>query len=144
MLKKILALAIAVFLVSCSKTGENSKAKMESSAVAPKVEFKKEAYANIADVMPQLIGGLESLRGKIKYPEEALKNKVEGTVYVMAYINENGGVDFVEVVKGVGYGCDEEAIRAVSQCQFTPAYSQGKPVKVRIVIPIKFQLKGKT
>ncbi len=143
MLRKIFVFVIAISLVSCSKTGENNSAKMGSATVAPKVEFKKESYGNVAEVMPQLIGGLESLKEKIKYPEEALKNKVEGTVYVMVYINENGGIDFVEVVKGIGYGCDEEALRAVSQCQFTPAYNQGKPVKVRIVIPIKFKLKDK-
>jgi len=141
MFRRILIFALAVLFVSCAKTGENNKAKIENTAVAPKFDFKKESYANFADVMPELIGGLESIQKRIKYPEEAIKNKIEGTVYVMAYINENGGIDFVEVVKGIGYGCDEEAMKAVAQAKFTPAYSQGKPVKTRVVIPIRFKLR---
>ncbi len=142
MLKKFFIFAFAMLFISCAKTGENNKSKIENNVIAPKFDFKKESYSNVADVMPQLIGGLESIKKNVRYPEEALKNKIEGTVYVMAYVNENGVIDFVEVVKGIGYGCDEEAMKAVAQAKFTPAYSQGKPVKVRVVIPINFKLRS--
>ncbi|CUT01688.1 energy transducer TonB [Candidatus Chrysopegis kryptomonas] len=133
--------ASVIFLFfACSKTNEKNSIKLGESPTAPSTEFKKENYATLAETMPQLIGGLQSIQSKVKYPEEALKKGIEGTVYAVVYVNENGGVDHAEIVKGIGYGCDEEVLKAVSQAKFTPAYSQGKPVKVKVIIPVRFKL----
>jgi protein TonB len=139
MLRKIFYLGIALIIASCTKMNDD-KAKSINTPVTPKFELKKESYSMMAEKMPEIIGGLESIQKKVTYPEEAIKNKIEGTVYVLAYVNENGDVYFVEVLKGIGYGCDESAKKAVLETKFKPAYNQGKPVKVRIVIPIRFKL----
>ncbi len=100
-----------------------------------------EKYLAFAEKMPEPVGGLEAIYKKIKYPEIAKKAGVEGKVYALAYINENGTVDKVQIIKGIGAGCDEEVIRAVSAAKFTPGMKEGKPVKVKLSIQIKFKLR---
>jgi len=100
-----------------------------------------EKYLAFAEKMPAPIGGLEAIYKTIKYPEIAKKAGVEGKVYALAFINENGTVDQVQIIKGIGAGCDEEVIRAVSAAKFTPGMKDGKPVKVKLSIQIKFKLR---
>ncbi|WP_457652900.1 energy transducer TonB [Rhodocaloribacter sp.] len=95
----------------------------------------------IVEDMPQLIGGLGSLQKKIRYPEIAKKAGVEGRVIVQFVVDEQGRVVDPVVVRGIGAGCDEEAIRAVSQARFKPGKQRGKPVKVKMSLPITFKLK---
>ena len=95
----------------------------------------------IVEDMPQLIGGLGSLQKKIRYPEIAKKAGVEGRVIVQFVVDEQGRVVDPVVVRGIGAGCDEEAVRAVSQARFKPGRQRGKPVKVKMSLPITFKLK---
>ena len=89
-------------------------------------------------IEPELIGGLDSI--EINYPDEAKKEKVEGTVIVQLIVGKDGSVNDPKVIEGVGYGCDEEAIRAVQRLRFKPGYNNGKPVNVNYTIPIYFIL----
>jgi len=95
----------------------------------------------IVEQMPELIGGLGDLQKKINYPEIAKKAGVEGRVIVQFVVNEQGAVTDPIVVRGIGAGCDEEAIRAVQQARFTPGMQRGKPVRVKMSLPITFKLK---
>lgn len=90
--------------------------------------------------MPSPIGGIAAIQSKIKYPEIARRAGLEGTVYILAYLNEEGIVVKTEIAKGLGGGCDEEAEKAVKLTKFTPGKQRGKPVKVKVMIPIKFRL----
>ncbi len=81
---------------------------------------KDELYKPFAQVMPEPTDGIQGIYGKIKYPEEAQKAGVQGKVYLLIYINENGDVDDVKILKGIGAGCDEAAVAAVKQSKFTP------------------------
>ena len=94
----------------------------------------------VVDKMPEVIGGLGSLQIRLKYPPEALINKVEGKVYVLASVDTTGDVSDVKIIKGIGYGCDEEALRVTSNAKFNPALTRGRKIKCQIVIPIKFEL----
>ena len=94
----------------------------------------------IVEEMPQLIGGLASLQKSITYPEIAKKAGVEGRVIVQFVVDEAGRVIEPIVVRGVGAGCDEEAVRAVTQAHFTPGKQRGKPVRVKMSLPITFKL----
>lgn len=102
---------------------------------------QEDPYLAVADVMPEPVGGLEALYKKISYPEIAKRTNVEGRVYLLAYINENGGVDKVDVIRGIGGGCDEAAVKAVKDQKFTPGKSNGTNVKVKLSIPVIFKLK---
>ena len=97
----------------------------------------------IVEQMPELIGGYASIVSEVKYPEIARRAGVEGRVTVDFVVNEQGNVQDV-VVKpgyGIGAGCDEEAMRVVSQAKFTPGKQRGKAVKVHMRMPIAFKLK---
>lgn len=94
----------------------------------------------VVETMPAPVGGLGGIQQKISYPEFAKRAGVQGTVFVKAYVDENGNVFKIELVKGIGAGCDEEAIKAVMDTRFSPGMQRMKPVKVMITIPIKFIL----
>jgi protein TonB len=78
--------------------------------------------------------------GKVVYPKEAMEAKIQGMVVVSGVINEKGIVTSVKVEKSLGYGCDEAAMKALKETKFTPGENKGKLVKVRVALPVKFQL----
>ena len=97
-------------------------------------------YLAFADEMPTPVGGLPAIYSLIEYPEMAKRAGVEGKVYVLAFINEDGGVDDVKIIKGIGAGCDEATIEAVKKSKFTPGKSAGKISKVKLSLQIQFKL----
>jgi protein TonB len=83
----------------------------------------------------------ELLRKNMKYPNKARQFNVEGKVFVEFIINKDGTpVDF-KTIRGLGYGCDEEAIRVISLSKWKPGQQRGNSVRVKMVLPITFQLK---
>ncbi len=94
----------------------------------------------MCEKMPELIGGMDGLQKKIRYPLQAKTLGVQGVVYVQSIINEKGKVEDPKVVKKLGAGCDEEALRVLKKSKFKPGYDKGKPVKVRFTLPIFFRL----
>jgi protein TonB len=115
----------------------------EQPALPPKEETKIEeetVYFVAVEEMPEPIGGLKSIQEKIVYPEIALRARVEGKVFVKAFVDETGKVASAEIVKGIGAGCDEAAIDAVLQTKFSPGKQRGRPIKVQVTIPIVFKL----
>ncbi|MGK9367335.1 energy transducer TonB [Melioribacter sp. Ez-97] len=99
-----------------------------------------EDYLPIAEVMPEPADGLANLMKKIQYPEFAKKTGQEGRVIAMAYINENGDVDDVKIIKGVGGGCSEEVERVLKSSKFKPGMKGGQPVKVKLTMSFVFKL----
>jgi protein TonB len=99
-----------------------------------------ELYAIAVEKAPAPVGGLEAIVKKINYPDMAIKTRTEGKVYVLAFINENGDVDDVKVVKGIGAGCDEETIKAVKKTKFTPGVDKGVNVKTKLALAIQFKI----
>lgn len=94
-----------------------------------------------ADDMPELKGGLVSLQKEINYPEVAQKAGIEGKVIVQFIVNEQGQVEDPQVIRGIGGGCDEEALRVVKQAEFKPGKnSSGEPVRVQYTLPITYRL----
>ncbi|MEE9289255.1 MAG: energy transducer TonB [Bacteroidota bacterium] len=107
----------------------------------PPSDFDEETYFLAVEDMPDIIGGLESIQRNVIYPDLAIRAGVEGTVYVTAFVDEKGIVTKTEIAKGIGAGCDEAASWAVSKARFIPGKQRGKPVKVRVSIPIRFRIK---
>jgi len=99
-----------------------------------------EEFLAFAEVMPEPVGGLKAIFSKVKYPPIAKKAGLEGKVYLLAMINEDGSVQDVQVIKGVGGGCDEAAMKAVKVAKFTPGSNAGVPVKVKLSLAIDFKL----
>jgi protein TonB len=94
----------------------------------------------MCEKMPELVGGMDALQKKIRYPLQAKSLGVQGVVYVQSIINEKGKIIKPKVVKKLGAGCDEEAVRVLKKSKFKPGYDKGKPVKVRFTLPIFFRL----
>ena len=65
---------------------------------------------------------------------------IEGRVTVQFIVNESGDVENAQVVRGIGGGADEEALRVVRQAKFEPGMQRGKPVRVRYALSVNFRL----
>jgi TonB family protein len=92
------------------------------------------------DVPPEIVGGMQSLVEKIKYPKSAKADKIEGRVILKLRVNESGGVTWVKVVKGVRADLDSAAVDVLRQTKFKPAMWKGKPISMSIAVPIEFKL----
>ena len=100
----------------------------------------------IAEVMPEYEGGVEAMmkfiRKKIRYPQAPRRLGIDGTVFVRFVVNGDGRVTDVEVIRGVHPDYDAEAVRVISMLpSWTGGRHNGRPVGVRMVIPINFSLK---
>ena len=89
-------------------------------------------------------GGTEALRKfvkqELKYPEEALKEKIEGSVSLRFEIDHFGKIHHIKVVSGLGYGCDEEAIRLISMLKYEVQKSYKMKVNFKKKMNVHFKL----
>jgi len=104
-----------------------------------------EPIFSIVEEPAQFPGGDEALlkfiRKNIKYPKQAIKNKISGTVYVQFVVEKDGSISDIKVARGIGGGCDEEAVRVITKMpNWIPAKRKGMPVRFFYVIPITFAL----
>jgi len=106
-------------------------------------EEEEEDFFVFVEEMPQLKGDLAELQAEIKYPELARRAQIEGRVHIQFVVNEQGKVEDPKVIRGIGGGCDEEALRIVKLAEFSPGLQRGKPVRVQYSLPIYFKLREK-
>jgi len=96
---------------------------------------------------PEYPGGKTAFKEYIKksliYPEEALEKKIEGIVHLSAQIDDNGTVDEVVVEKGIGYGCDKEAVRLIENIRYGAVKNKGVRLKTRQQFRIEFTWRQK-
>jgi TonB family protein len=94
--------------------------------------------------LPEYPGGREQfkefIRTNLRYPQKALENKVEGFVIVSADITDRGEVENIKIEKGIGSGCDEEAMRVVGLMKFGSVKNRGLRVKSHRTFKINFKL----
>ena len=100
----------------------------------------------VVEQMPEFSGGKNALfkfiSKNIKYPEEAIKQEISGRVFVTFIVEDDGEITNIELLRGIGGGCDEEAMRVVSiMPKWKSGYQKGVSVRVRFNLPIKFVLK---
>lgn len=121
--------------------------KVEEITIAP-VEEPKEEVDEIFTVVEETAtpkGGMQAfyeyVGKKLKYPAQARRMGTEGKVFVQFVINKDGSISDVVAIKGIGAGCDEEAVRIIQGAPaWTPGKQRGKAVKQRMVLPITFKL----
>lgn len=97
------------------------------------------------EVAPKYPGGDEAmyefLRKNIHYPERAKQLGVEGIVYIQFVVDEYGNIRFAKIARGIGGGCDEEALRVVNMMpRWVPAKQAGHSVRVQFHLPISYSL----
>lgn len=77
----------------------------------------------------------------IRYPAQARRMDIQGRVFVEFVVDKDGQLNQFQIVKGIGAGCDEEAIRIMQNApRWEPGKQRGKPVRQRMVLPIYFKL----
>ncbi|MBC8321518.1 MAG: energy transducer TonB [Bacteroidetes bacterium] len=99
----------------------------------------------VVEAMPEFPGGMANLMSylsnNIKYPPLAKESGIQGRVFINFVVEPNGKISNVKVLRGIGGGCDEEAIRVVkSMPSWKPGMQRGKPVRVSYNLPVKFTL----
>ena len=95
--------------------------------------------------MPEFPGGEEELirylAQNIQYPKQALDGNTEGRVLIGFVVNKEGDIDDVKVLRSIGDGCDEEAVRVIHKMpKWKPGKNNGKLVNVFYNLPVTFQL----
>jgi len=138
MKKLLLILVLFIPFLSFSQTASIVKDdKLESSA---------DSLFNypFIEVVPEFRGGRQSwtqfIAGNMHYPLEAFRQNVSGKVILQFIIEKNGNLSNLKVLKGLGAGCDEEAIRVVRLSQpWTPGQQNGKAVRVSYIMPLIFK-----
>ncbi|TYP92528.1 outer membrane transport energization protein TonB [Fodinibius salinus] len=108
----------------------------------PPEEEEEEDFFVAVENMPELKGGLAGLQKQINYPEMARKAGIEGRVTIQFVVTEDGNVEDPKVIRGIGGGCDKEALRVVKQAEFKPGRQRGEPVRVQYSLPITFKLQN--
>ena len=108
-------------------------------------EEKTDEIFEFVETSPEPAGGMEGwmkyLSKETKYPTQARRMGIEGTVYVAFVIETDGSITDVQVIRGIEGGCNEEAIRVVENApKWTPGKQRGRPVRVRMRLPIRFKL----
>ena len=114
--------------------------------VAEEVHVEAEIFT-IVEEQPSFPGGeaalMEFLGKNISYPPMAKESGIQGTVFVTFVVEPDGSVSNVKTLRGIGGGCDEEAIRVVKNMpKWKPGKQRGKPVRVQFNLPIRFILQG--
>lgn len=133
------------FTVDIEMTAETRIQEVET-IVQPEVEEEKsDEIFTIVEVSAEPKGGhaafYKYVAESIHYPPQAKRMNVQGKVFVEFVVNKDGSITNVIAVKGIGAGCDEEAVRIVKNSPpWNPGRQRGQPVKQRMVMPITFKL----
>ena len=108
-------------------------------------EIQEEEIFKSVEEQPEFPGGtaklLEYVQKNLKYPMMARESDIQGKVYVGFVVEKDGSITKVQVLRGIGGGCDEEAVRVVQSLpKFKPGKQRGVPVRVQYTLPIVFKL----
>ncbi len=153
MKKLTLVFSIGIFALSC----ENEDLLVAPDGNEPtvvKLEVE-EAGANgiedqifmVVEETPEYPGGQKAynkfLLENLNYPKQAREEGIEGRVFISYVVNEDGSLSDYQLVRGIGGGCDEEALRVFMEMpDWTPGEQRGRKVKVRMQSAVTFKLSG--
>jgi TonB family protein len=146
-------LATVFYTAACSREAEKTeppteKTTIDQEAKRPELPVLKSGDVySIVETMPEFPGGTEALfsylGNNIKYPEQAMENEISGIVYISFVVEKDGSINEIEVQRGIGGGCDEEALRVIRNMpSWNPGMQDGTPLRVVFNLPIRFSLKS--
>lgn len=118
---------------------------VNTNAMAQNKKAANDKVLEKAEVMPEFPGGEQAMMDfvakNVQYPQEARDKEISGRVLVGFIVEKDGSIGDVKVVKGIGGGCDEEAVRVVKAMpKWKPGKDKGKPVRVSYMMPFTFKL----
>ena len=143
---------VFVFLLSCNKkiAPDSTSAKTGNEKSSLTVESEpdnknSDEVLTVAEEPALPMGGYSNfnlfIKDNLQYPATAREKKLEGRVFIQFVVDLEGSLTAVEVIKGIGEGCDEEAVRLIKSAEkWKPARNKGVIVKQRILWPVDFKL----
>ena len=143
---KFLAVFLLLLSVSASAQDTAYQHKEHVGAEINSGDTASEPYEICyVEEMPEFPGGNEAffsyIKTNLKYPVKAKRANIEGKVFVAFIVTASGKVRSVEVMRSLGYGCDQEAIRLVKNMpNFIPGRRNGKAIDIKVSVPILFKL----
>ncbi|MCC8409410.1 TonB family protein [Mucilaginibacter sp. UR6-1] len=116
-----------------------------NSDVKQVIESDPNEIFTAVETQPNFPGGLAAfgkyLEKNIHYPAVARENNVQGRVFVQFVVEKDGSLTDIKVLRGIGSGCDEEAMRVLKKSpKWSPGIQNGRPVRVQYTVPIAFNL----
>ena len=140
---RLIAIVTSLVLTffACSSPEENAEKATE------KATTNTEQIFMVVEKMPEFVGGEQAMykyiAGNIQYPDQAKKDGIEGRVYISFIVEKDGRISNVETMRGIGGGCDKEALRVIRNMpNWIPGEQRGEKVRVQYRMPIKFTLSG--
>ena len=139
--KEVIETKAAISNVAFDKGTDDVAAPVATQKITEEVE---QPFV-IVEQMPQFPGGekemMKFIHNNLRYPSLAAENGIQGTVIVNFVVDHEGKITRIKVVRGIGGGCDEEAMRVLSKMpNWSPGRQGGKPVLVSYTVPIKYVL----
>lgn len=133
------------FIVDVEATITTEVREFAQVRIAQEEEISEEVIFIVVEEWPTFPGGEEArlrfLSENIRYPQMAREAGIQGTVFLTFVVERDGSVTDVRIVRGIGGGCDEEAVRVVRNMpRWTPGRQRGQPVRVQFNMPIRFVL----
>ena len=126
--------------VQDSDVDESTRPAGPSPAPPPDPEPEEPEIFEVAEVQPELVGGLAALQAVVEYPEPARRAGIEGVVVVQFVVDERGRVVDPVVVRSPDESLSRAALEAVGRVRFRPGVQRGRPVPIRFAIPVTFRL----
>lgn len=142
---------LTLLLINMLPTGTllaQEEMRIEAPAPHPESARDLDEPLRVVEVMPEYPGGQQAMFAyigkELKYPEAAIESNVEGAVVISFVVERDGSIGDVKVLRGIGFGCDEEAVRVVkSMPNWTPGQQGGKAVRTSFNLPIRYKLQDK-
>ena len=122
-------------VVNSVKTSENIQETEKEVVEVEDIDYVPQHKISVVQEIPT-----KAILSKIEYPKMAMKQGIEGVVYLELFIDENGNIRRINVLKDPGYGFAEAAIAALDGITCKPALVNDKPVAVRFRYPVRFVL----
>ncbi len=154
----VAACIVMMFSISCQQSADEFPAAVKSTEAIPApppppppppppstTNAGEEPVFTVVENMPQYPGGEEARMNymikNVKYPKEATEKGIQGTVYVSFIVEKDGSISNTTILKAVGGGLDQEAMRVVSEMpNWKPGTQNGKQVRTKFTMPIYFKL----
>ncbi|WP_020606707.1 energy transducer TonB [Spirosoma spitsbergense] len=116
---------------------------LNTSGFAQKLSLSDTTVYTIVEHQPEFQGGFGALKtymlANVHYPAQAQEAKVKDRVFISFIVERDGTLSDIRMLKGVGYGCDEEAIRVIkSMPRWIPGSQSGEPIRVKYNLPVLF------
>lgn len=133
------------FNLDVEMTEETVIEDVEANITEEMPEEEADEIFTIVEEKPNPVGGMQAfyqyVSDNLEYPARATRMNIEGRVFVQFVVEKDGALTDIQVVRGIGAGCDEEAIRVISGApKWNPGKQRGRPVRVRMILPIVFKL----